>query len=83
VRIGDQRGVGPLRHGVGIELLHRDRHAVARVDLVVPAAGIAASGQHGELERRMPMDEPRAQRAAEPAGADDGDAVLRHGRHLR
>ena len=47
-------------------------HAVARVELVVAAAGLAARGRPPSAQRRVAVHEVRAQRAAEARGPDDG-----------
>ena len=49
VRVGHDRGVRPLRDRVGVELLERHRHAVARVELVVAAPRVRASRDRSQL----------------------------------
>jgi hypothetical protein len=50
VGVGHQRGLGPLRDPVGIELLQGQLHAVARIELVVGRAGVAARRHDRQLE---------------------------------
>ena len=78
VRVGDDRRV-EAREVVQVELLQRQRHAVARVDRVEPRADVAARRDARQLETRMAMDDPRRERAGEAAGAGDEDPWLSHG----
>ena len=78
VRVGHDSRPRALGDRVGVELLQLDRHAIARVELVMTAARVRASRHGRQLERRMPPQDRGGHRAAVAGGADDCDAV-RHG----
>ena len=66
---------------VGVERLELQRHAVARIEVVEPAAGLAARGDRLQRDVRMAATAMRGrQRAGEPGGADDARprAARRH-----
>ena len=73
VRVGDEGGVGALGHVVGVVGLELAPHAVARVDVVEPAAGVGARRDHRQLEPRVPLDDGGRQRTGEPGGSEHGD----------
>ena len=72
VRVGDDRRVDVLER-VEVELGQLDRHAVARVELFEPLAGVAARGGGDQLQLRVAPDELGGERAGEAGGAGDED----------
>ena len=78
VRVGDDRRVY-LRVALEIELLHDHVHPMLGVDVAMPAPGLAARGDRGELELRVAVDQSRGEGARVTGGAGDEDA--RHGAH--
>ena len=72
VRIGDDGGVGALGDRVGVGRLHRERHPVGRIELVVAATRVGARGEHRQLDRRMPVQDRRRDRAAVARRAEHG-----------
>ena len=77
VRIGDERDVGASPQPLGVERLELERHAVARVEIVEPAAGVGARGDR--LERRRadgargaPPSARRRSRTRRPRSARHG-----------
>jgi hypothetical protein len=79
VRVGDDGGVR-FAVAVEVELLERERHAVIRVEVVEPAAGVAAARHRDEVEVGVTVHELRGERARVARGARDDDA--RHASHL-
>ena len=80
VRICHDRRLRPLGDRVGVEGLQLERHAVARIELVVAPPGVRA-GRHGrQLEGRMPAQDRCGHGAAVAGRADHCDAVSGHDR---
>lgn len=77
VRVGDDRSID-LGVAVEVELLELERHPVLRVEIVQAAPLVATGSQRLQLERGVPVQQPRGQRAREPSGAEYRDA-RRHG----
>ncbi len=79
VRVGDDRGVD-VAVAVEVELLHHERDAMARIEVVEPAADVRARGDRAQLEVRVALQQRRGERAGIARRAEDGDP--RHGETL-
>lgn len=77
MRIGDDGGVN-VGVAVEVQLLELERHPVVRVQIVEPPSHVAARRDRPELERWMPVKQPRGQRTREPGAPEHGHA-MRHG----
>ena len=72
--IGDNRGVESVGVTVEVELLELEGNPMMGIEVVEPAAYIGTCGDRRQLEGRVAVHQPGAERTRIAGGAEHGDA---------